>query len=262
MSTEQNTPASSNAADQEKLKLIAPVVVTACPGLQEEAHAVAREILQKHGITHLDPDQVWWHRFDNVSASSSKAFLGWEHAPKPSESFTLTQLVIHRYRVTDQDDALELNSNGGFYTADADASIYNETNEVRMYPSKVLADLWEKNLSERYLHKLNAFWATHFDDYRTLAKCNYLSKAIEARESGQLGEEDFQTAIRAVVDGASWPITLATLQAQPLRLRIFVSARWMSPGMSPPIFCASLRATVGRSRTFPAPLSPSTCTRQ
>ena len=223
MSTEQNTPASSNAADQETLRLIAPVVVTACPGLQEEAHAVASEILQKHGITHLDPDQVWWHRFDNVSASSTKAFLGWEHAPKPSESLTLTQLVIHRYRVTDQDDALELDSNGGFYTADANASIYNETNEVRMYPRQVLADLWEKNLSQRYLDKLNAFWASHFDDYRTLAKCNYLSKAVEARQSGQLEEEDFQTVVRAVVGGASWPITLATLQAQtatPADLRV------------------------------------------
>ncbi|WGK91607.1 membrane-targeted effector domain-containing toxin [Pseudomonas migulae] len=223
MSTEQNTPASSNAADQETLRLIAPVVVTACPGLQEEAHAVASEILQKHGITHLDPDQVWWHRFDNVSASSTKAFLGWEHAPKPSESLTLTQLVIHRYRVTDQDDALELDSNGGFYTADANASIYNETNEVRMYPRQVLADLWEKNLSQRYLDKLNAFWASHFDDYRTLAKCNYLSKAVEARQSGQLEEEDFQTVIRAVIGGASWPITLATLQAQtatPADLRV------------------------------------------
>lgn len=223
MPTEQNTPASSNAADQETLRLIAPVVVTACPGLQEEAHAVASEILQKHGITHLDPDQVWWHRFDNVSASSTKAFLGWEHAPKPSESLTLTQLVIHRYRVTDQDDALELDSNGGFYTADANASIYNETNEVRMYPRQVLADLWEKNLSQRYLDKLNAFWASHFDDYRTLAKCNYLSKAVEARQSGQLEEEDFQTVVRAVVGGASWPITLATLKAQtaaPADLRV------------------------------------------
>lgn len=223
MSTEQNTPASSNAADQETLRLIAPIVVTACPGLQEEAHAVASEILQKHGITHLGPDQVWWHRFNNVSASSTKAFLGWEHAPKPSESLTLTQLVIHRYRVTDQDDALELDSNGGFYTADANASIYNETNEVRMYPRQVLADLWEKNLSQRYLDKLNAFWASHFDDYRTLAKCNYLSKAVEARQSGQLEEEDFQTVIRAVIGGASWPITLATLKAQtaaPADLRV------------------------------------------
>ncbi|MHC8310878.1 membrane-targeted effector domain-containing toxin [Pseudomonas sp. GT1P32] len=223
MSTEQNTPASTNAADQETLRLIAPVVVTACPGLQEEAHAVASEILQKHGITGLDPDQVWWHRFAGLSASSTKAFLGWEYEPKISESLTLTQLVIHRFRVTDQDDALELDFKGGFYTADASASIFNETNEVRMYPRKVLADLWEKNLSQRYLDKLNAFWASHFDDFRTLAKCNYLSKAVESRQNGQLEEEDFQTVIRAVVGGASWPITLATLKAQtatPADLRV------------------------------------------
>ena len=223
MPIDQNIPAATNAADREQLKLIAPVVVTACPGLQEEAHAVASDILKKHGITGHDPDQVWWHRFDNVTASSNKTFLGWEHAPKPCESFTLTQLVIHRFRVTDQDDALELNSNGGFYTADANASLYNETNEVRMYPSKVLADLWELNLSDRYLSKFNAFWATHFDDYRALAKCNYLSKAIEACESGQLGEEDFQSVIRAAVGDTTWPITLATLQAQntvPADLRV------------------------------------------
>ncbi|OYQ08203.1 hypothetical protein B7L09_23480 [Pseudomonas mandelii] len=223
MPVDQSTEALPNAADKEQLKTIAPVVVTACPGLKEEAHAVASEILQKHGITGLDPDQVWWHRFDNVSASSTKAFLSWEHAPKPCESLTLTQLVIQGYRVTDQDDALELNSNGGFYTADASASIFNETNEVRMYPSKVLTDLWDKNLSERYLNKLNAFWATHFDDFRTLAKCNYLSKAVEARQNGQLEEEDFQTVVRAVAGGAAWPISLATLQSQttsPADLRV------------------------------------------
>ncbi|MDI1331699.1 membrane-targeted effector domain-containing toxin [Pseudomonas sp.] len=223
MPADQSTEALPNAADREQLKTIAPVVVTACPGLKEEAHAVASEILKKHGITDKDPDQVWWHRFDNVSASSTKAFLSWEHAPKPCESLTLTQLVIQGYRVTDQDDALELNSNGGFYTEDANASIFNETNEVRMYPSKVLTDLWEMNLSERYLNKLNAFWTTHFDDFRTLAKSSYLSKAVEARQNGQLEEDDFQTVVRAVVADAAWPITLATLQSQttaPVDLRV------------------------------------------
>ncbi|MGL6241735.1 membrane-targeted effector domain-containing toxin [Pseudomonas sp.] len=214
MPVDQSTEALPNAADKEKLALIAPRVVAACPGLQEEAHAVASEILISHGITHLDPDQVWWHRFDNVSASSTKAFLFWEHYAKPCESLTLTQLVIHRYRVADQDNADLLDGDGGFYTADATASIYNETNEVRMYPSEVLRDLWQKNLSDRYLNKLNAFWSSHFDDFRALAKCNYLSKAVEARQNGQLEKEDFQTVVRAVVGDGSWPITLASLQAQ------------------------------------------------
>ncbi len=223
MSSDPITLLATNTVDRDTLKLVAPVLVTACPDLLGEAHAVASEILAKHGITGHDPDHVWWHRFDNVTASSTKTFLGWEHAPKPCESYTLTQLVIHRFRVTDQDDALELNSNGGFYTADASASIYNETNEVRMYPSKVLADLWEMDLSRRYDARFNAFWATHFDDYRVLAKCNYLSKAVEARESGQLEEADFQTAVRAVTGNATWPITLASLHSHtvsPVDLRV------------------------------------------
>lgn len=223
MSSDPITLLATNIVDRDTLKLVAPVLVTACPDLLGEAHAVASEILAKHGITGHDPDHVWWHRFDNVTASSTKTFLGWEHAPKPCESYTLTQLVIHRFRVTDQDDALELNSNGGFYTADASASIYNETNEVRMYPSKVLADLWEMDLSRRYEARFNAFWATHFNDYRVLAKCNYLSRAIEARESGQLEEADFQTAVRAVNGNATWPITLASLHSHtvsPIDLRV------------------------------------------
>lgn len=223
MPSDQRTEALPNAADKDKLRLVAPLVVAACPGLQEEARSVASEILIKHGITNLDPDQVWWHRFDNISASSSKAFLLWEHYAKPSESLTLTQLVMHRYRVTDQDNADLLDSDGGFYTADATASVYNETNEVRMYPSEVLKDLWRLNLSDRYLDKLNAFWSAHFDDFRALAKCNFLSKAIEAREEGTLQEEEFQTVIRAVAADNVWPITLNTLQAQtsvPTDLRV------------------------------------------
>lgn len=200
--------------DQEQLRMIAPVIVTACPGIQEEAHAVASEILQKHGITGLDPDQVWWHRFNNISASSHKAFLGWEHAPTPSESLTLTQLVIHRYRVTDQDNADLLDGDGGFYTADASAKVYNETNEVRMYPSEVLKDLWKMDFSDRYLTKLNNFWRTHFDDFRTLAKCNYLNKAVQARQNLQLEEADFQTVVRAVIDDQAWPITRVTLASE------------------------------------------------
>jgi hypothetical protein len=202
-----------NTVDKDQLKVIAPVIVTACPDLQEEAHAMAGEILAKHGINGLDPNRVWWHRFNNVSASSTKAFLGWEHSPEPSQSMTLTQLVIHRYYVTDQDYSDQLDAYGGFYTADATASIFNETNEVRMYPSEVLKDFWHETFSDRYLSKLNVYWSVHFDDYRALAKCNYLSKAVEARENGTLQEEEFQTVIRAVSADKAWPVTLETLRA-------------------------------------------------
>ncbi|WLG43938.1 membrane-targeted effector domain-containing toxin [Pseudomonas sp. FP1740] len=223
MLTDQTTETLPDTAYKQHLLTIAPVIVTACPDLHEEAHVMATEILKKHGITGLDPDQVWWHRFGNVTASSTQAFLGWEHYPKPSQSMTLTQLVIHRYYVTDQDYFDQLDCYGGFYTADATASIYNETNEVRMYPSAVLKDFWHETFSDRYRDKLNAYWSAHFDDYRTLAKCNYLSKAVEARENGTLQEEEFQTVIRAVAADKCWPISLETLRAQtsaPTDLRV------------------------------------------
>ncbi|QAY87945.1 membrane-targeted effector domain-containing toxin [Pseudomonas arsenicoxydans] len=216
MPADRATETFTQSADKEQLTTIAPAIVAACPQLHEEAHGMAREILDGHGVTNLDPDKVWWHRFDTVSASSDKAFLGWEHGPKPSESMTLTQLVIHRYRVTDQDYSDLLASDGGFYTADASASIYNQTNEVRMYPAEVLKDFWHMNFSERYRHKLEAFWSLHFDDYRSLAKCNYLSKAVTARQDGTLQEDDFQTVIRAVGAANAWPMTLQTLRKQTL----------------------------------------------
>lgn len=213
MPTDPTSDTLPTTADQQHLLILAPEIVTACPDLQEEARATASEILEKHGITGLDPDRVWWHRFYN-SASSSRTFLGWEHGPQPHQSMTLTQLVIHRYYVTDQDYSDLLDADGGFYTADATASIYNETNEVRIYPSAVLKDFWHETFSERYHNKLNAYWSVHFDDYRALAKCNYLSKAVDARQNGTLQEEEFQTIIRAVAADRSWPITLENLRAQ------------------------------------------------
>jgi len=94
-----------NAADKAALKIIATQVVTACPSLNDTAHRVAKELLVRHGITDLDPDHVYYHRF-RTAQSLAVSFTGWQHyGEKPYESLTLTQLVIQRFRVTDQDNA-------------------------------------------------------------------------------------------------------------------------------------------------------------
>ena len=81
-----------NAADKAALKAIATSVIQTCPSLQDTAHEVASDLLKKYDIVDLDPDQVYFHRFD-ASQSSSKAFTGWEHVKAtPTSSMTLTQL--------------------------------------------------------------------------------------------------------------------------------------------------------------------------
>jgi len=86
-----------NAADKAALKAIAATVIQTCPSLQDAARQVASDLLIKYQVHGLDPDQVYFHRFD-ASQSSSNAFTGWEHVhATPTSSMTLTQLVIHRF---------------------------------------------------------------------------------------------------------------------------------------------------------------------
>ena len=200
--------------DEQALKDLVIPFVEACPDMHDMAHGEAQGILDKYGIEHIAPDKVWWHRFDNTSVSSNTAFLFWEHYPKPCESLTLPQLVVQRFHSHDQDNADLLDSDGGFYNEDANARIYNETNEVRMYPSRVIKDLWRINFSDRYWEKMGSFWINHSDDYRTLAKLNFISKALEEHDSSRLSNENLKTVLKAVAGNISWPITLDMLRSE------------------------------------------------
>lgn len=203
-----------NAADKAALKNIAAQVVKACPSLQDTAHEVAAQLLEKYGVAGLDPDKVWFHRF-KTAQNLGTSFTGWQHYDeKPYESLTLTQLVIHRFRATDQDNADLLDLYGGFYSAGPDEKNFDATNEVLLHGNEVLKDFWAIDFSDLYRNKLHKFWNDYASDFRTLAKCNFLGKAVEARENGHLNDEDFQTTLNAVIGPLTWPVSLAMLQSE------------------------------------------------
>lgn len=208
-----NAPAPlPNVADKAALEAIATTVIQNCPSLQDAAHQVASDVLKKHEINGLDPDQVYFHRFD-ASQSSVKAFTGWEHVrATPTSTMTLTELVIHRFRVADQDNADLLDVYGGFYTAGPDAGTFNESNEVRLHGSAVLKEFWSVDFA-LYTEQLTTFWNTSSGHFRTLAKCNFLVKAVQARDKLQLSDEDFQFVTQAVIGPITWPVSLHMLQA-------------------------------------------------
>ncbi|MCX2544542.1 membrane-targeted effector domain-containing toxin [Pseudomonas sp. COW5] len=203
-----------NAADKAALRIMATQLVRACPSLNDTAHAVASELLIRRGLAGLDPDYIYFHRF-RTAQSLSASFTGWQHyGERPYESLTLTQLVIQRFRATDQDNADLLDVYGGFYSAGPDAETFDATNEVCLHGNEVMRDFWEINFSERYRNELQAFWNQYPGEFRILAKCNFLGRAVEARELGHLSDEDFQTAVSAVIGPLTWPVSLDTLQAQ------------------------------------------------
>jgi hypothetical protein len=200
-----------NAVDKAALKRIAYTVVQNCPGLQDAAHQAARDLLEAKGLSSLDPDQVYFHRF-KTAQSSTRSFTGWEHIrEKPYESMTLTQLVIHRFRTTDQDNADLLDLYGGFYTEGPQGENFDEKNQVRLHGNEVLNAFWSLDFSGHYTATLTDFWNSHADDFRTLAKCNFLSRAVQALDLGQLTGSDFQWLMDSVVGPVSWPVTLSML---------------------------------------------------
>jgi hypothetical protein len=202
-----------NAADKAALKAIATTVIQTCPSLQDTAHEVASDLLKKSGITDLDPDQVYFHRFDTAE-SSSKAFTGWEHVPATlTSTLTLTQLVIQRFRVGDQDNADLLDVYSGFYTAGPKAARFNDQ---RSTPARQRGA--EGVLGHRFQHALyrqvDCVLEAVRHRLRTLAKCNFLIQAVKARDKRQLSDDDFQFVTNAVMGPINWPVDLQMLQAQ------------------------------------------------
>ncbi|WP_064118943.1 dermonecrotic toxin domain-containing protein [Pseudomonas fluorescens] len=202
-----------NAADKASLKAIATTLVQTCPSLLDAAREVARQLLSDQGLADLDPDRVYFHRF-RTAQSSTLTFTGWEHLlEKPYESLTLTQLVIHRFRATDQDNADLLGLYAGFYSEGPQAENFNQSNEVRLLGSDVLRVFWSVDFSTRYTRQLSTFWQASSTNFRTLAKCNFLSQAIRALQQGHLDGNDFQRVTDSVIGPITWPVTLQMLEA-------------------------------------------------
>ncbi|MFJ2531514.1 membrane-targeted effector domain-containing toxin [Pseudomonas helmanticensis] len=202
-----------NAADKTALKTIASTIVQTCPSLLDAAHQVANQILVDKGLSGLDSDRVYFHRF-KTAQSSALTFTGWEHLlEKPYETLTLTQLVIHRFRATDQDNADLLGLYCGFYSDGPETENFNQSNEVRLLGSDVLKAFWAVDFSARYTGQLTTFWQTSSDNFRALAKCNFLSLAVQALQHGDLDGADFQRIVGSVIGPVTWPVTLQMLQA-------------------------------------------------
>ncbi|WP_213938426.1 membrane-targeted effector domain-containing toxin [Pseudomonas sp. dw_612] len=213
--TEHPSPAADlpNAADAQALKVLVPALVEACPDLYDMATTFAKRILTEHGIHDLEPDQVYWHRFHG-SQSNDKTFTGWEHIEHPHDSMTLTQLVITRFTVHDQDNTDMLDNDCGFYSAGPEAGTYNETNEVRLFGSEVLKAFWAYNFVDHYKARVESFWNTQGKTFRTLAKCAFLAKALEDYEAGRLTADHLRTVINAAAGTVTWPATLNMLEEE------------------------------------------------
>ncbi len=199
----------------EQLQQLAQPLVIECPDMRQMARETAQAILAQHGHAHLDPDRVYLNRFD-AAQSSPRTFSGWAHHDAPVQSFTLPQLVMHRFDVHDQDNADLLSYLTGFYSEGSSATVFDERNEIPIAPSDVLAEFWAIDFSRHFHQRLDTFWQLRTDTYRTLAKVHFLGAVLEACEAdahSDLAKRSLQVA-QALVGPLTWPPTLEQLRQE------------------------------------------------
>lgn len=162
--------------DKQRLPLaqVAQRLLGQFPDLHGLARQAAGHVLRQQLGYWLDPDTLYWHEFQSA-AGSSRSYTGWRHRGPPRRSLSLTELVIQRFSPQQQTAADELSVYGGFYRVDASHAHYDERNEVRLDPQRVLKAFWQLDFAGRYTEVLNRFRAQRGDDYCVLARARFLA---------------------------------------------------------------------------------------
>lgn len=176
------------------------------PDLEGAAFTAAQYLLVQLGEFDHDPYEVYWHWFDSAN-TSPRTYTGWEHHGKPLQSMTLVELVMRRFNLEQQRNPDLLAQMGGFYTGDAHAAHYNEHNEVRLDPRKVLQHFWDVDFANQYLSRLRGFWINQESAYRTVSKISMLCSATLQCQRGDMAVEDFLEVYAAVANDPSSPFS-------------------------------------------------------
>lgn len=176
------------------------------PDIHMVAEEAARAILRRLAGSTADPFQVYWHAF-NHTHSSPRTYTGWEHYGTPEQSMNLVELVMRRFTITQQRNSDTLSQMGGFYTSDASAQMFNETNEVRLDPQRVLDEFWKLDFPKLYKVRLKTFWINQQSFCYLVTKVGLLVSAVSECQKQFLRMEDYLVLYEAVVNDVSTPFT-------------------------------------------------------
>jgi len=171
-------------------------------------------ILREHTGRDWDPDQVWWHEFENAH-SSSRTFTGWAHGQAPVKSMRFTQLVVERFKLAFQEAPDLLDTYSGFYRHGPHADFYDERNEVRLRGQDVQQAFWDLDFAQQVKHQVQAFWRARDHDFRVLAKVSLLASIRQAQSDARIDPDDARRLRAMVAEGleaAGMSITLARLR--------------------------------------------------
>ncbi|KAJ3617301.1 hypothetical protein Zmor_008828 [Zophobas morio] len=197
-------------------------VISTLPNFKEMASQVMRSILKEQTGLDLDPDKVYLNYFGKSPKHySSQAFLKWTRDVQPEWSITLTALPFCNYNSIDEfKSAARLNEEYGVYWQGFGCDHYGIRNEIKIKPSVLRDIIWKLGFATKVDQELSKFWNEHQDDWRMLAKAEFLRSALEAKEKGFLDENDYVYLLMGLTPGVpiNKPVTLFHLRQKSIPL--------------------------------------------
>jgi hypothetical protein len=180
------------------------------PDVFSLARQAAGEYLREHHPQSPDPDQVWWHVFDN--ATNGPTFTGWRHTGKPRLSLTFTQLWISRFDEGFQWAVDLLPVYGGFYRQDGSADTYGADNQLELDPIKVKEDIRALDFAARVEQRTADFWALNGSAFEMLAKVSFVQQIQQSLKQGYIEPFDAERLRAWLGLEAEGPVGLETLR--------------------------------------------------
>ena len=205
-------PITSHTATVEQITQIATDYYSAFPDVRQCAREWASALLKTSSTPELDPDKVFWQRFDNAQ-SSALSHTGWQHTGPAASSMSLTELVIRRFELQDQIDFDLLDQMSGFYTTPR-GSRFDHTNEVNLAPEKVLRALWALDFKSLYKHRLDRFWDEQSNNGRLLIKAMFFPQLWGAHVNGSVTQDQVKLIINTLCGTTEFPPSLQDLKNQ------------------------------------------------
>lgn len=196
------------------------------PDLYLLATQQARQLLARHGAGKVDPEKVWWHRFDNA-VSDPASFTGWVHYGHPAQSLTLVELVLERFRATDQDNLDLLDQMGGLYIDGPEHGFYHGGNQVPVLARDLATDFWAVDFAGAYRQRLQSFWSRNGREHARLARVAFLASLGGALRSGQLSTEAGELARQGLMSAFDGTPDVARL-ARPSTPQAGISVRLLT----------------------------------
>jgi len=204
----------NDGEQRERFYDLSSRVVTAMPDVAGIARDLAAKRLQQRTGERLDPDATWLHHFDSA-VSSSTSFNGWEHSGRPRHSETLTAAWMNNFGASWQDQtANDVNQQAGVYKAGPEAGRYGAENEVRYLASDLRNDIWKDDLQSRISEAQARFWSAHEQDWRAMAKGEFVGQARKAYQAGTLSADGYELAMKGGAPdvGLHAPVTVDQLR--------------------------------------------------